>query len=117
MDYREIDSLDVGSIISTKSGVLRVVRNVTRFGPKKMYKSPPEGSVKLVAVTINRCSWTKRPYTFIGRATLKKHYDLVSGVHVKQESLESNQFQHEFMGELKSGRPPIMKCCDVKQIP
>lgn len=60
-DPEWFDHLRAGDVLRARSGLLRVVRSVSRRGGKL-------GSVTFV---IRHCSWTKRPYTVYTFSDLK----------------------------------------------
>ena len=49
-----VDSADVGTVLLSPTGDMRVIRSVTRG---KRWRNP------IFTFAIRRCSWTRRPYT------------------------------------------------------
>ncbi len=104
MTDEEIASLKIGDVIvSKKSGMLRVVRELSGYGAISM---------RSVSVTIQRCSWTHRPYTIIDRFMLRRDYEC-TGTNV---GVLNSPLDMAMKYEINSRKKPKITCCMVKGI-
>lgn len=102
--------IQVGDILEAKSGLLRVVRYVSRKhggSPRKLW----------VAFAIQHCSWTRKPYTYynVGELFLLGYRPL---------GLKSNlasEFDFNLLSDIEGRHPDTkqcnFRCCDVIGIP
>lgn len=103
-----IDSLEVGDLIRL-NGKLRVVRGIGR----RTYKSPLRSSqVYSVTLSIQRCSWTGRPYTVRGRCDL---YHAELQVVQKGYGAERGPLEVLLQRDIdnRHGDTRLLECCDV----
>lgn len=111
MTKEEYQSLKVGDVIRSKrSGILRVVRNISRFRTSygNCHKA---GEIRGITCTIRRCSWTGRGDTYMTNSDVIPNYDKVP-LRVRLES----DFDKEFVRKLGCAREDAITCCDVKGI-
>lgn len=98
-----IDSLETGDLIQL-NGRLRVVREVTRFE-----KNPDR--LRSITMSIQRCSWTRKPYTVRGRADL--YYGNLAIVS-KGFGCEHGPLDVLLQQQIESrDAPKLLDCCDV----
>lgn len=92
----------VGSVIRERSGVLRIVRKLSRFD---------NGDLRNVYLTIRRCSWTGRCYTVCGYTDLRLRGVTLLPVVVKL----NDEFDARIAAAMDQpgGQPYILRCCDV----
>ena len=97
----------VGDVLRSRSGLLRVVRKVSRDN---------DGTLRFVWFTIRRCSWTKRCYTLYDATTLRHQgYTLVDiPPHIWQSGMDERILQAI---EQPAYKPKLLSCCDVRGLP
>jgi hypothetical protein len=95
-----IDSIEDGDLIRL-NGTLRVARSVSRR----------EGRVKSITFAIRRCSWTRRPYTVVGRTDMYlKPLEIVA----KGFGLCHGPLDMFLQSDVEArGGPSLLQCCDV----
>lgn len=105
-----IDSLEVGDLISL-NGRLRIVRDI---GRRPNRKSPLlDDQVYSIVLSIQRCSWTRRPYTVRNRCDLyNENLFIVQKAYGTEHGPLEVMLQDEI--EKRSGFDKrILECCDV----
>lgn len=96
----------VGDVLRSPSGLLRVVRKVTRH-----YHDPSR--LACLTFAIKHCSWTKRPYTVIGATELRTlGYTKVGANYKLNSKIDAKLF-------LNINNPDVrtMHCCDARDLP
>lgn len=105
-----IDSLEVGDLVMFR-GSLRIVRDVGRFqGYRKSKRKPRQ--VQSVVFSIQKCSWTRRPYTVVSRCEL---YRVPFAIIKRGFGVEHGPIDVLLNRDVLStkGSPSILQCCDV----
>lgn len=98
-----IDSLEVGDLVEI-NGRRRIVRDVSRARPNR------PGRVTSVTFSIQRCSWTRRPYTVYGRCDL---YLCQMRVVRRGYGDERTLLDRALQSEIEDRNRRLLKCCDV----
>ncbi len=105
-----IDRLQVGDVLKTPSGDLRVVREVKIMdNDRSIY----HGRVGYLEFAIRHCSWTGRCTTCKSRTDLKGWAPM--GYRVKLDKEIDREIEHcleNYMPEHQT-----LHCCDVKGVP
>lgn len=97
-------TLRVGDVLKSRSGKLRVVRNIYYFA---------DGDLKAVSFIIKNCSWTGQPHTSYGFTDLRLHGYEPVGVRVRLNT----DFDKAIEKSIKNNNPnPPITCCMVKGI-
>ena len=96
-DWR--DRIQIGDVLRSGSGALRVVR-------KASYDK--HGYLSAVAFTIKGCSWTRRCYTMINRSDLK-----VTGYRATRQKYSLGTELDKQIHKAIHERTWNLRCCDV----
>lgn len=102
-----IKTINRGDVLESKSGKLRIVRRVSHGGP-----SLPKTHVWL---TIQKCSWTHRPYTMYNGNDLRQMGFNPTGVRVKLRGRFDREMDRQF--DAQDSRDCTISCCEVTGIP
>ena len=101
--------IKVGSILKSRSGDLRVVRDVKH---RVTTKGPWKGCRKVtVYLAIRRCSWTGRCYTVMNEGDLAYLGFSYTGARLKLGS----DIDEKIAESIESGEY-IVGCCDVRGV-
>ena len=96
-----IDSLSAGDLVR-RNGRLRVVRDVARKAG---------GRVRSVTFSIQRCSWTRRPYTTVGRSDM---YAGTLEVVCRGYGVSRGPLEVLLQRDIEAkGAASLLECCDV----
>jgi hypothetical protein len=106
-DWR--DKIEVGDILLDKGKFPRVVRGVAYRTKGKL-----AGRLLGIDLVIQRCSWTGRCYTAIGRADLKQRGFVPTGKKKTSINFIDKLIAHDLMYTEKSKQK--LSCCMVKGI-
>ncbi len=102
-----MQAIVVGSMLRSRSGVLRVVRSVARY---------QNGDLRSVTCTIRHCSWTRRCYTVLNYTDLRiLGYRLVRATPRRLRSRLDRQIRTEI--HQAAWAKVKIRCCDVEGIP
>lgn len=109
MSNKWISQIKVGDVLRSRSGLLRVVRNVNHL-PVRGYKKPRTS----VSFSIQRCSWTHRCYTvYFGNDLIQFGFRPVNArvqLRKKIDKLIKREIQSDCNWK------PKIDCCDVRGI-
>jgi hypothetical protein len=99
--------VQVGSVVREASGRMRMVRSVTRHA---------DGRLCAIALTILRCSWTRRCYTVVMANDMRQRGFRL--VRVKPRALRSELDKKiaRSIAQPAWERPYVLRCCDVEGI-
>lgn len=105
------NKLEVGDVLRTPTGDLRVVRLashhiITSGGRRPHWRSS-------VCLTIKHCSWTTRCYTVLNSADLKTRGFRPTGKRVRLQSRLDAEIRRNFGVDKKD---ITLHCCDVEGI-
>ena len=95
-----IDSLQVGDLIRINN-LTRVVRGVAH---------KRGGKVRSITFSIQRCSWTRRPYTVLGRSDL---YLCTLHVVKRGYGVQRTGLEALLQKDVEDHNSRILECCDV----
>lgn len=101
-DWR--DDIKVGDVLRVDKR-FRLVRRVSRA---------KDGFLGSVTFAIKRCSWTRRPYTVVGRVDLAYRNFQPTNVRI---TAEKTPLSERLLREINSDGPPSMTCCEVAGLP
>lgn len=103
--HRWIQEIEVGDVLRARSGLLRVVRHVSKR----------QGGVVWVYFTIKHCSWTRRCYTLYSMNDLIQRGFKPTG---KKFPVGEDPFDNLILNEMAfvGSDPPMLTCCDVEGI-
>lgn len=102
-----IRNIQVGDVLKSGSGRLRIVRRVSPGTLPTHF---------IVAFLIQRCSWTHRCYTIYNAADLKTLHYTPTGRRLKLKTDFDLIVAEEFELSRKA-KSPVLTCCDVIGIP
>jgi hypothetical protein len=106
-----MDKIQVGSILKTRSGDLRVVRDVKhRTHTRGAWKGAKGVTVYLA---IRRCSWTRRCYTVLSDNDLTQQGFSYVGARLKLKT----EADYKIATAIESRDRDFLSCCDVRGVP
>lgn len=96
-------TVQVGDVLRTANGTLRVAREVSRY---------KDGALRSITFAIRHCSWTHRPITTYGYTDLRLMGYEPIGVRVALNS----KLDRELSADIADHRRQKLHCCDVRGV-
>jgi hypothetical protein len=106
LDKHWILNIRKGDVLQSRSGDLRVVRNV---------KQSHTVSKVYVTFAIRHCSWTHRAYTIYTGCDLRTMKFRPTGHYIDLRKKIDKQMEHDF--QQNDRKNCILDCCAVKSVP
>lgn len=107
------EAIRVGDILKTPSGLLRVVRRVSRYRHRDGRKRNPARSVWCNFI-IQHCSWTHRPYTCYSVGEMNQLKWEHTGKRMKLNTEFDRLLESDF--EADRSEDCMFTCCSVEGI-
>lgn len=111
-EWEWLDKVEAGDILMASSGVMRVVRSVSKT--TKPYRGRSVGHLYGISLVILNCSWTGSCLTHINRSDLKLRKFSPTGKRKQKVEFIDKLIAHDVLYDYRFKRK--LSCCDVKGV-